>query len=88
MDVVLDILDTYLFDRLYATLLPASSIHVAQNFVKDAVTTTFSSMREAPTPYSFASQYVQLEPSPYAYLSTWRRDNIYRQALSLYLITW
>ena len=88
MDVVLDILDTFFFDRLYATLLPASSIHVAQNVVKSAATTTFSSMREAPTPYSFASQYAQLEPSPYAYMSAWRRDNIYRQALSLYFITW
>ena len=88
MDVILDIFDTFFLDRLYATLLPATSINVPLNVAKDAATTTFSSMREAPTPYHFASQYVQLEPSPYAYMSAWRRDDTYRQALSLYLITW
>ena len=89
MDVVLDIFDTFLLDRLYASLLPATSYDVSRNIAKDAAaTTTFSSMREAPTPYNFASQYIQLEPSVYAYMSAWRRDDIYRQMLSLYLITW
>ncbi|KAK4540939.1 hypothetical protein LTR36_008447 [Oleoguttula mirabilis] len=38
--------------------------------------------------YQPTSQYFSLQPSEFAYLSQWDRDNIYRQALSLYLVTW
>ncbi|MCJ1248333.1 c-5 sterol desaturase [Trapelia coarctata] len=88
MDVVLELFDTFLFDRLYASLLPASSVQFAKTSVKHAATSTFSSMREMPTTYNFASKFIQFEPSQYAYMSALPRDNIWRQALSLYLITW
>ena len=88
MDVVLEIFDTFIFDRLYAVLLPTSSITFTRNTVKDAATSTFSSMREMPTALSHASRFLQLEPSHFAYMSAWSRDNIWRQLLSLYLITW
>jgi len=88
MDVVLEVFDTFIFDRLYAVLLPASSIAFTKNTVKNAATSTFSSMREMPTALNHASQFLQLEPSPFAYMSAWSRDNIWRQLLSLYLITW
>ncbi|KAL9117153.1 MAG: hypothetical protein Q9187_006313 [Circinaria calcarea] len=92
MDVVLEVFDTFLLDRLYAILLPATSPSVASTAVKDAVkdaaTATFTSMREAPTSYHAASQFLQLEPSDFAYMSAWPRDNACRQTLSLYLITW
>ena len=93
MDIVLEIFDTFIFDRLYAQLLPAAAAAAAasssgaQNAVKDA-TSTFSSMREVPTPYQAASQFLQLEPSAWAYMSAWPRDSVWRQTLSLYLITW
>ena len=46
-------------------------------------------MREMPTPsYHAASQFLQLKPSDFAYMSAWPRDNVWRQTLSLYLITW
>ncbi len=93
MDIVLEVFDTFVFDRIYATLLPASPaaaqlpLNASKNVAADA---TFSSMRELPTAYQYhaASQYLQFRPSPYAYLSQLPRDNIYRQAITFYLITW
>lgn len=87
MDVVLEVFDTFLFDRLYAAALPTSAPHQGASIVKDA-TTTFSSVREHPTALARTNQLFQLEPSQYAYMSQWPRDNIWRQGLSLYLITW
>ena len=93
MDVVLEVFDTFMFDWLYATVYPASTPVAFGNAAKGPIvsTSTFSSMREVPTAatwYAPSTQYFQLQPSPYAYLSGWPRDNVYRQALSLYLITW
>ncbi|MCJ1330695.1 c-5 sterol desaturase [Thelotrema lepadinum] len=90
MDIVLEIFDTFIFDQLYATVYPASTPIAFRNAAKDPIVSTsnFSSMREAPTAFARTTQYFQLQPSPYAYLSGWPRDNVYRQALSLYLITW
>jgi lathosterol oxidase len=97
MDVVLEGFDTYLFDRLYAAILPASPSTVAYNGFKAAVgsaNATFSSMREEPTAYyntyQFhpASEYLSFSPSKYAYMSSLPRDDVFRQALSLFLITW
>ncbi|PVI07611.1 hypothetical protein DM02DRAFT_512356 [Periconia macrospinosa] len=89
MDVVLEAFDTYLFDPLYATLLPAGSSVLTPN-------ATYSSLREVPTaaPYASAweykpaSQYVSFTPGKYAYMSQWSRDDMRRQFLSLFLITW
>jgi lathosterol oxidase len=90
MDVVLELADTFLFDPLYATLLPAST----PSFVGNA---TLSSMREEPTgfvvphatwQYEPSTQFFSVTPSKYAYMSQWTRDDWRRQALSLYLITW
>jgi hypothetical protein len=88
MDIVLQIVDTFLFDRFYATILPASSSQIARNAAKNAVTSTFSSMREVPTAYASASKFLTLKPSHFAYMSAWPRDFIWRQAVSLFLITW
>ncbi len=87
MDVVLEIFDTFIFDRLYAKLLPAFPPPALQTNTANA---TFSSIRQAPIGYVYehASQFLKLEPSDFAYMSRWSRNNIYRQALSLYLITW
>ena len=87
MDVILEVFDTFLFDRFYATVLPGSTPILGNNIVKDA-TATFSSRREIPTAIPPTNQLFQLEPSQYAYMSQWGRDNIYRQSASLYLITW
>ena len=87
MDVVLEIFDTFLFDRLYAAVLPASRPSSSHPVAKDA-TATFSSMRELPTAIARTNQLFQLEPSKYAYMSHWERDNVWRQGISLYIVTW
>ena len=38
--------------------------------------------------YKPASQIISLQPTTWTYSSTWARDNPYRQATSLFLITW
>lgn len=87
MDVVLEVFDTFLFDRFYAAALPAS-ILVSPRHVVTNTTTTFSSMRELPTAVARTNQFFHLEPSQYAYMSHWGRDNTWRQGISLYLICW
>ena len=88
MDIVLELFDTYAFDAIYATFLPAKSPVYAPN-------ATFSSIREEPTaapPVTWhwkpASSYLSFSPSDYAYQSSVPRDDWRRQLFTLYLITW
>lgn len=91
MDLVLEAFDTFLFDPLYATFLPAKTPGSAPNG-------THSSLREVPTaaPYAAqttwtyepASQYLSFAPGKHAYMSQWSRDDWRRQLLTLFLITW
>lgn len=87
MDIVLEIADSFLFDPFYAALLPN---HAAAN-------ATLSSYGGEPTSYALphatwqyepSTKYFSVEPSNYAYMSQWARDDWRRQAVSLYLITW
>ncbi|KAJ5115146.1 hypothetical protein NUU61_000905 [Penicillium alfredii] len=75
MDVFLDILDTFVFDRCYALILPngkGPSIPTpGPDFLNQNV-----------------RAYFPLEPSKWAEASEWKRDHIARQAVSLFLITW
>lgn len=73
MDIVLDVVDTFAFDRLYATVLPANKP------ANDELLATYNQN---------VGRYVALQPSRWALLSSWPRDDIHRQALSLFLITW
>ena len=102
MDIILEILDTLLLDRVYATLWPASTASVSYQIIRQAaadaaaagrmVNATFSSRQELPTGISYeyhpSSQYVQLRPSEWAYMSAWPRDHIFRQLLSVMSIGW
>ncbi|CAI6333444.1 unnamed protein product [Periconia digitata] len=89
MDVVLELCDTYVFDPIYAALLPAQTPSLLPNG-------TFSSVKEVPTnlphastwEYRPASQYLSFTPGKAAYMSQWPRDDVRRQFLSLFLITW
>jgi lathosterol oxidase len=98
MDVVLEAFDTYLFDRIYANVLPISS---AVTF--DPVSTITASLKavnatllqeqggalaRSSWQYQPSTEYFSFEPSEYAYQSSWDRDNIFRQFFSLYIITW
>jgi len=95
MDIVLEAFDAYLFDPIYAQLFPAAPGPIAYDAIKSAIgTSTLSSMREEPTAYynnyqyQPASQYISFSPSKYAYMSSLPRDNMWRQAISLFTITW
>lgn len=92
MDVVLEIFDLLIGDRLYAATLPATlttSLSPAlSTFMEDANNTLALFGDASAYKYQPATTYLYVEPSKYAYLSAWPRDNIYRQAFSLFLITW
>ncbi|KAL2428853.1 Delta(7)-sterol 5(6)-desaturas erg3A [Exophiala dermatitidis] len=95
MDIVLEIVDTLVLDRVYATLLPAAPSSYLSNQFRNGSTSTFSSIREGATAtpqykYIFepASKYISLEPTVWAYSSAWPRDHILRQFISLFLIVW
>ncbi|KAI1646332.1 uncharacterized protein F4817DRAFT_316829 [Daldinia loculata] len=84
MDVVLEIADTLAGDYIYSKLLPLQP--VAPHDLPDVganSTQVLSSWQ-----FKSANPYFQLEPSQYAYMSAWDRDNPYRQSTSLFLITW
>ena len=90
MDIVLEVVDTYLLDYVYAHVLPVPAApRLNKNVAGNA---TFSSMRELPTAHSYtyrpATALFTLEPSQWASMSTLPRDNMARQALSLFLIVW
>jgi Delta7-sterol 5-desaturase len=94
MDLVLEGFDTYLFDPLYASILPANPSNVAYKVAGGNGSTTLSSMREVPTAqystweFKPASQFLSFPPSHFAYESSMPRDDIRRQFASLFLITW
>jgi lathosterol oxidase len=91
MDVVLEVFDTFLFDRIYAKILPSSlysSLPLAlKNDGHNTTNTMFPSQRPEYI-YKPSTQYFQLEPSQYAHMSALPRDNLWRQGITLYLITW
>lgn len=92
MDVVLEVFDILVGDRLYATALPATLSTTLSpalsTFIEDANNTLALFGDAQSFKYQPATSYLYIEPSKYAYMSAWPRDNIYRQAFSLFLITW
>ncbi|KAK3505114.1 hypothetical protein B0T13DRAFT_455343 [Neurospora crassa] len=83
MDVVLEVTDQFMFDYMYAWLLPARPALYDFPDKTNGTAQPFSSWVYEP-----ATKFFSLEPSQAAYQSIWTRDNIYRQALSLFLILW
>ena len=79
MDVVLQVLDTLVLDRVYATLLPAT-IH--STYSNGTIT------RPIPKTIVPATSYFHLQPSRYAWMSDWDRECLPRQIISLFAITW
>lgn len=90
MDIALEIWDTFIGDRLYSALLPvslSSSVSVP-GFANAANSSLALFGASQPFVYEPATQLIHLEPSKYAYMSAWPRNNIYRQFLSFFLIVW
>lgn len=90
MDVVLEVFDTFALDRFWAIVHPAVSLVFYDSVQDGYANATFSKAGEVHNAYQYspATQLFSLEPSVWAYRSAWPRDNIYRQIISLYLITW
>jgi Delta7-sterol 5-desaturase len=82
MDIELKVVDYYFADWAYAYLPPATSPSHHTN------TTSSASHDTSAWEYHSSTPLFHLEPTNAAYESTWTRDNIYRQATSLSLITW
>lgn len=81
MDVILDVLDTLVFDRLYAAVLPRhSATKIAHYFPSNS--TELATLNES------VNRYFALSPSKWATQSILPRDHLLRQSLSLFLITW
>lgn len=91
MDLVLEVFDTYLFDRAYATLLPKTVAPLLPEppllltkIVETINNNTDYSTREI---YGFNEKYHFFDETVYANLSLLPRYNILRQVISLFLIT-
>ncbi|KAJ5370562.1 uncharacterized protein N7496_006654 [Penicillium cataractarum] len=74
MDVLLDVLDTFVFDRFYAAILPDTA--------PDSRAINLSLLNQ------HVKVYFPLEPSSRAEASLLKRDNMARQTLSLFLMIW
>ena len=84
MDVALEICDTYAFDYVYAALHPAGpTSYDFSDFKANSSSQTFGSWQYTPSTHLFT-----LEPSQAAHMSAWPRDNVYRQFISCFALTW
>ncbi|PLN79023.1 putative sterol delta 5,6-desaturase [Aspergillus taichungensis] len=81
MDVLLDVLDTFLLDRFYATILP--------KFTTDQFQWTPTNDTEISNLLNERiNRYMPLDPSKWATESLLPRDHIVRQFLSLFAVSW
>lgn len=85
MDIVLEVCDAYGLDYAYAYLFPAKNLAI--DTFSNGVNKTVEAIGNAWT-YEPASSYITTTPSVAAYMSSWPRDYIWRQFISLFSITW
>ncbi|KAA8651480.1 hypothetical protein EYZ11_004567 [Aspergillus tanneri] len=81
MDVLLDVFDTLVLDRLYASVFPKPAGKLLHNHLS-LNKTEFGALNQN------INRYVEVTPSQWAVQSSWPRDNIFRQGLSLFLVAW
>lgn len=87
MDIALELVDKYLFDYIYSAVLPLKT--PSQLLERGAANGTAWDVKAASSwHYEPASQFISFVPADVAYMSQWSRDNIYRQALTLLVVTW
>ncbi len=93
MDIVLEFLDTLVFDHLYAQLFPATTAkHIPESISKTLHVGNFTehystSFLDDPETYKhfYGLSPVFFQSSPYMNRSMFGRDNIFRQLLSLWI---
>lgn len=85
MDIVLEIIDTFIADYAYAYLYPLESelYDSPHKSTTNASAHAFSSWTWKP-----ATKFLQIQPSKAAYMSSLTRNNPYRQLATLFFITW
>jgi lathosterol oxidase len=85
MDIVLELTDTFIADYAYAYLYPfrPDLYEFPHGTSANASAQVLSSWTYTP-----ATQYLQVQPSKAAYMSSLTRDNPYRQLATLFFITW
>ncbi|ORY63578.1 uncharacterized protein BCR38DRAFT_345256 [Pseudomassariella vexata] len=83
MDVVNELYDTFIGDYIYAFAYPKRTALYDYPQATNASAQPFSSWQYEPS-----TSFFSITPSKAAYMSEWSRDNIYRQAINLFLITW
>jgi len=85
MDVILEIIDTFVADHVYAWLFPQGS---DQSDGPSYLLSSHSNLSRIDWQYEPASTLIRFEPSPAAYMSALNRDNVCRQFMTLFLLTW
>ncbi|KAH9209199.1 hypothetical protein DL95DRAFT_310407 [Leptodontidium sp. 2 PMI_412] len=86
MDIALEFCDTYFFDYVFAKTFPAPLLPYSFD---GASNSTIAGLKAAsPWQYKPATSFMYFTPRNVAHMSELNRDNIYRQALSLFLIMW
>ncbi|KAJ3502712.1 hypothetical protein NM208_g16666 [Fusarium decemcellulare] len=87
MDVVLEVVDTFIADYAYAYFYPRRpapyDFPAASNSTSTSTSTDSSAQAFSTWTYTPATKFITLEPPEAAYLSAWDRDNPLRQALTL-----
>ncbi|KAL1895733.1 c-5 sterol desaturase [Ceratocystis pirilliformis] len=83
MDIILQVIDTYVADHIYAWAVPARITSHGGVPGSHNSSASFSNWKYEP-----ATSYLYMEPSPSAYLSEWNREHTLRQAITLFFITW
>lgn len=83
MDIVLELTDTFITDYIYAFAYPKRLAPYDYPAAANTTQQAFSSWTYKP-----ATQFFSIEPSDAAYQSEWDRENIWRQLITLYFITW
>jgi lathosterol oxidase len=86
MDFILEVFDTFIGDHVWAAILPAKA--APYDFPQTAANATTVEQSFSTWTYKPASEYIYIEPYQAAYMSAWSRDNVWRQGISLYTITW
>lgn len=95
MDVFLEILDTYALDQFYAKVCPKDTCtfvnqlpKVLQNGASErSIVDSVLNGTYAEMPDIYGQPFL-LDPSPYINESGLARDNLLRQALTVYVVTW
>lgn len=90
MDLLLEIADTLVFDRVYATVFPnqlGDDYHPLFWANPNSNQTALYSYKSL-IPSDVYGQPYLLDPTDYANLSRFGRDNLFRQSLSIFIFTW